>query len=133
MHTKLRSRLAAIALLGVALACGGGTEPLAECTEPVDVSVTTGTTPTISWTPACGVGYLAVRRPLPPSLGVLEMAPVWIIRANERLIGSPVRYGIRPRGTSEVVAPEALLAGRPYDVVVDMSGQGVLGGRAFTP
>ena len=133
MRTGSRSQLAAITLSGLALACGGGTQPVAECAEPVTVSVTGGTTPTISWTPGCGVGYLAVRRPLPPSLGVLEMEPQWIIRADSRLIGPPVRYGIRPRGTVEVLAPQALTAGRPYDVVVDMTGQGVLGGRAFTP
>lgn len=132
MHCNAGPRLFA-ACLGFASACGDGpTERLAECTEPVTVSVTAGTTPMISWTPACGIGFLTVRRPVSVTTG-FEMEPQWTISSDGRLIGPPVRYGVRPRGTTQPVAPRQLVAGVSYDVVVDMSGQGVLGSHFFTP
>jgi hypothetical protein len=134
MRSNTRSRLVAAALLGFVPACGGGsTEPPAACTGPVTVSVSGGTTPTISWTPDCGLGYLTVHRPLPPSLGFVGVEPLWTIRADGPLIGPSVRYGVRPRAATEVVAPRQLVAGQSYSVVVDFSGQGVLGSRTFTP
>jgi hypothetical protein len=133
MRPGARSRIMAATLLGAGVACGdGGTEPLRACSEPIQVSVSAGTSPTISWTPACGVGYLTVRRPLPPSTGG-GVDPQWTIRSDGQRIGSSVRYGVRPPGTVEVVAPQPLLAGQSYGVVLGHSDESFLGSFIFTP
>ncbi len=135
MRTNIRSRLLAATLPALALACGGGsTEPLAECTiEPIELSVAGGTRPWISWDPPCRLGYLTVQRPLPPSLGSLGVEPQWTIRSDGRAIAPPVRYGVAPRGATELVTPRQLVGGVSYSVVVDRNGGGVLGSGIFTP
>jgi hypothetical protein len=88
--------------------------------------------PTISWTPACGVGYLTVQRHFSSTSG-FEVEPQWTIRSDERGMGPSVGDGVRPRGSTEVVAPRQLVAGQSYSVVVAHSDESVLGSELFSP
>ena len=120
----------------VALAsCGGtdavGTKDLLPCTGPVAISVSTGTTPTISWTPACKVYYLDI-----------EVADtfeeIWAVaNFDEKNTISPgVKFGVTPSDTRLIEGPVTLRAGTAYSVFVAFYHNGVEtdGGRLrFTP
>ena len=102
-----------IAGLLVAAACnGGGTGPegLGPCTvDSVEVDVSSGTTPTFTWTPACLVFALLVEQ---------EASDRWLLQATGEGIASGVRYGTVPRGA---VAPDPaipLQAGTTYEVIL---------------
>lgn len=128
------TRMPVLPLLALAaLGCGGDDDepaaPLPRCTGAVEVTVGTGTTPTISWTPRCLVTRISVYQPLSA--------------ANERWrvlstagIAPDVRYGTTPRGATLVVGPDPLVAGTEAAVELlvqdDFSGQ-VVGGTGFTP
>jgi hypothetical protein len=131
MRMRVDSLLVCTALVGAGAACGGATEPLPVCSGAVSIAVSTGTEPTIDWTPACGVERLIVTQPLAPSLGP-GVAEQWAIRADGRLIEPPVRYGRAPRGTAVDVTAGPLETGTEYGVAVWIS-DGQLGFTRFTP
>jgi hypothetical protein len=118
-------------VLAAALSCGGSTEPLAACVAPVSISVGTGTSPTFSWSPACGIDRLVVSEPGPPSQG-FGFIPRWAIREDGRLIEPLVRYAEAPAGTTVEISPEPLVAGRAYRIEV-FGSTGSLGFQSFTP
>jgi hypothetical protein len=134
MRSDVRSRLTALAMITAGFACGSGTTepPLPVCSGQVTLGFSAGPTPTISWTPVCGVEDLVVLEPLPPSLGLAQPTERWSIHAGRRLIEPPVRYGQAPRGTVVDVAAAALEAGKPYGVGVSVGGVFVGFGH-FTP
>ena len=126
-------RAAARSLLPVCLAVLVGCtedESLSECTGPVTISVSTGTTPLFGWTPACRVSDLVVQE-----AGIA--ADVWeIVTDGTNQIDPGVRYGIVPPGVREQEDPETLLVGVTYNVAVGRwtgSGLEVIGVRSFTP
>ena len=129
--TEKCHRFIAVLLTVAMSSCGGSTEPLAACVAPVSISVGSGTTPAIAWTPACGVERLVVSEPGPPSQG-FGFIPRWAIHENGRLIEPSVRYGEPPAGTTVEVSAETLVAGRAYRVEV-FGSTGSLGFLSFTP
>ena len=111
---RLRSAvLTAAALAGAG--CGdddpAGPDGLSRCTGDLVVSVSGGTTPTISWTPACAAYALIVEE------GASDR---WFLRATSAAgIAPGVRYGTVPPGASGDGEPAVpLVAGRTYDVGV---------------
>lgn len=128
--------LAALAMVAV----GGCSDdeavaPEVLCTDEitsVDVTVSGGTNPTVSWSPACDVAMFLVEG---------EGGDVWLVStdddnwddpARSNRISPPVRYGVVPSGVDELWGPEALEAGSPYQVVLwRVQPTGVTGGCAI--
>ena len=125
-------------LTTVALAAAGcgddddpaGPDDLAPCTGDVTVSVSAGTTPTFSWSPACRAYGLIVEE------GASDR---WLLVATGSAgIAPGVRYGTVPAGASQRGEPAVpLVAGRAYDVTVfrgttDDNARPA-GSRDFTP
>jgi hypothetical protein len=95
-----------------------------ECTGPISLTVSSGTTPQFTWTAACAVGRVAVHD---------ESSLIWDVRSAPPRIVSPVRYGVRPSGATEEQPAEALEAGKTYHVEVYSEAQIVIGSASFTP
>lgn len=109
------------------------TAELLECTGEVNVSVSAGTTPQFSWSPACRLFFLIVE---PAASGT----DLWsIISEGANRIAPPVRYGTVPADAEELDPPTPLLAGTAYKVVVARyTGPGpqegvAVGQQTFTP
>ena len=80
------------------------------CTEPVDLTVSSGTTPTFSWVPNCKLGRLIVLD------GDLE---TWGTETlGDNTYESPIVYGVHPPNSAEEQVPVPLIAGRTYTVSV---------------
>jgi hypothetical protein len=132
MRTSLWAAVSCAMLLGCS---SDGTDPgdaPAACTGPVTISVSSGTTPSFSWTPACSLFFVNVE------LGATDQ---WsIISDSTNAIAPPVRYGVVPAGaeqsTSEVTP---LQAGQTYDVNLfywtgpDAQDGTLIGTQNFTP
>lgn len=133
-------RLAPLALLSlgtaaVLAACsdstgvGSGAPP---CPDSVNVSVTGGTTPTFSWTPACRVFFLNVELP--------GGADQWnVISDSANAIAPPVTYGTVPLGAVGTPGATPLSVGTSYTVYLfRWTGPGaqdgvLVGSKSFTP
>lgn len=108
---RLTPRLRVPLVLGAAAALACGTdvpfvpEPPAFCESAVTMQVAGGTTPTISWSPACRVTRLTV---------VQGTDTVWYIRALDGL-DPGLRYGTAPYGSQIFVDAKPLAAGASYD------------------
>ena len=115
-----------------AAGCGDSTGPSgAACAGSVDVSVSSGTTPTISWMPNCRLWLVGVEG---------EDGDVWVILTPGRNgISSGVRYGRVPSGATSDGPAVPLVAGRTYDVFVgrhtgpDEDDGALAGLQTFTP
>lgn len=121
----MRHSVAGCAVLAtlVMAACSDdeATAPGALCTDEttaVDVTVSGGTSPTVSWSPACDVALFLIEG---------DGGDTWLISTDENdwddplqanRISPPVRYGDVPSGIDELWGPEALEAGSPYQVVL---------------
>lgn len=81
------------------------------CTQTVDIHVTSGPTPTISWVPTCPVDQLTVAEDQGPS--------VWVLRMVSDL-RPPVTYGVVPRGARETHPLVHLVAERTYVVYLQV-------------
>jgi hypothetical protein len=93
------------------------------------ITISAGTTPSISWAAGCRAERLAV-------FFVTTGTATWELRAGRRGIPKPVTYGVVPAGVLEEHAVEALQIGTTYGVFVTVATSG--GGRAsavatFTP
>ena len=118
------------------VACSGDLG-LAPCTGEVAVSVSSGVTPTISWSPACGAMGMQV---LSAAQGG---AAIWYIATSDgtNRMGSPVTYGRTPANATVLVAPQRLVVGQSYLAVIlraDDPGAGQTsisgtGSVSFTP
>jgi hypothetical protein len=109
MHSRT---LCALASLLAGVACSDGASPIeqAACTGDVTLSVTSGTAPSISWSPACKLFLVLVEA---------EGGDVWaVISDGANAIATPVRYGVVPTGATELQAPTPLVAGLSYSVSV---------------
>lgn len=106
------------------------TEPVAlePCTGAVTVSVTSGSTPRISWAPACTMVSLLVEE------GASDR---WQIIANTDVgFGPGVRYGTVPAGTTQNAAASPLAAGVLHDVILfrgPLASPSISAVKEFTP
>jgi hypothetical protein len=132
-------KLTAITILtGLSIACGDD-DPVAPvvlqtCPAAVQLTVGPGTSPEISWTPACLLFFVIVE---PADAG----NDLWsVISRGENVIAPPVRYGVVPAGAQGLFEPPVeLIAGQAYKVAVgrwtgpgDEEGE-IIGVREFTP
>lgn len=100
------------------------------CAGELTATVSAGTTPTFTWSPACKITRLLV---LKEDGG----AEAWLVEAGENAIASGVKYGVVPAGATQGAPPTALVAGQVYDLVLLRTTAAgsleVAGGTAFTP
>lgn len=80
------------------------------CRGNVSVSVSGGTTPTFTWSPACRVSSLQVQTE--------AGAEVWFIESSGEGIASGVTYGTVPAGAVQDAPATALVNDTSYDVIV---------------
>ena len=118
----------AFLIFGVMTACGDDGTDVIPCTDDtgsVELTVTTGTSVQFDWEPACAMLFLLVEQ---------DGGDVWFIgtedspgtpgtagpgeAADMNLITPPVTYGVTPSVVDELQAPETLLAGVTYDVIL---------------
>jgi len=136
-HLFRRRSATLLLLLSGLLGCRDATAPAA-CDGKLDVLVSGGVTPIISWSPKCGISELAVfSEPAPFSAGEYESV-VWAFTVSELTpIGPGVRYGRAPSGANVSKAAQALRTGADYRVVVTytVGGDGItaMGERIFHP
>lgn len=103
---------AAVAAIAIAGCTDGATGPddLGPCTvDSVDVSVSIGTTPTFTWTPACRVILLLVEQ------GATDQ---WLLEATGEGIASGVTYGTVPAGATADEPATPLQAGTTYEIIL---------------
>ena len=105
--------------------------PVGECTGPVTIDVSSGTSPTFDWSPACRLFFLIVE---------LEADDYWlVITDSTNAIAPPVRYGVLPAGARQRDPATPLEVGQTYDVnVARWTGPGpedgvLIGSEFFTP
>ncbi len=98
---------------GPPLPTSNGTPQLALCNAGNRMTVTTGSPPTIAWTPACVVGSVAISR-------VADGTPVWGVRTADgrATVTGPLTYGVVPAGLIEMRTPEPLSAGTSYRIIL---------------
>lgn len=121
----IRSRFSWIFVAGAVLAagCGGetGTNPPLSgpgpdpvdstiCAGPVVITVSSGTAPTFSWSPACKIGRLIVMDGLLETWGTETL--------GENIYASPIVYDVPPPGAVEPEPAVPLITGRTYTVSV---------------
>ena len=109
-----RSSVLHTLLLVLVTACGAssdvtGPETIGPCTGNVTVSVSSGTTPTFTWTPACRVIGLLVE------LGASDQ---WFLEATGDGIAPGVQYGIVPPGATADGPATPLVSGTTYEVIL---------------
>ena len=127
-----RLALGGTAVLVALLACSDTNDPDdGRCEEAVTITATPGTTPTISWTPACTVAQLRVAE-------VADDDEMWGIFTSENTITGGVVYGETPTGATATRAPLQLTTGVEYRVILSIhdpeSGQLLVAATAsFTP
>ena len=102
------------------------------CTGAVAITVSSGTSPSFNWTPACRLFFVNVE------LGASDQ---WsIISDSTNAIAPPVQYGVVPAGAVQSTLDVAPLeAGQTYDVNVfywtgpDAQDGTFIGSQDFTP
>jgi probable HAF family extracellular repeat protein len=109
---------------------------LPECTGPVALTVSAGTTPTFSWTPACRVNYLNIDT----ADGAQE---IWSIGSDDgelasyNTIAPGVRFGVVPPRATQIDPLVPLVPGTAYKVFVAFrladGGDEFAGEATFTP
>ena len=98
------------------------------------MTVTSGTTPNISWAPSCRASRLIVD----PNSDVVDY---WVLATNADTNGlaPPIRYGSRPNGSVTIMSPVPLQEGSAYRVRVLRATADTtlpfeaIGGTLFTP
>jgi hypothetical protein len=99
----------------------------------VDISVSTGTTPTFNWSPSVSLFLLLVEL---DSSGADQWS---VISDSTNAISPPVTYGVVPPGARQPHSPNALTLGVAYKVILfQWTGPGrqdgkQVGRRTFTP
>jgi hypothetical protein len=83
------------------------TEPPGPCTGITSHTVSSGTQPTFTWTPTCGVSVVSVLE---------STVTQWSVASRDtNAIISPVRYGLRPAtADTQYIAPASLVVGHRY-------------------
>jgi len=124
-------------MLILAAGCGSDSiavpEQPAACDGPLAVTVSGGTTPTFSWSPACGVSDLVVVKSTAAGDSL-----VWGISAPEAVrFGGPITYGNPPSFVTQSPHAAPLVPNASYHVDVYMTiGLDVVRGsgrKSFSP
>jgi hypothetical protein len=102
-----------------------------ECTGAVTITVSSGTSPTFDWNPACRLFLVLVE---------LGAGDQWLVLSEgTNAIAPPVQYGVVPAGASQQEPAIPLQAGQTYDVTLarwtgpDGDDGTLIGNQNFTP
>ena len=93
-----------LALAACAGAACGSTDPSTGCEGPLQLTTSSGPTPTIDWNPDCRADELAVYE-------VTTGHTLWAPHRAAQGIASPVTYGTVPLGITELLPAEPLALG----------------------
>src|SRR4051812_13727238 len=98
------------------------------CPAGLQLTVSSGTTPTFDWNDGCRVWSLRVER-------VETSAVAWSMGKDDESLDGPVVYGRLPPGAGEMGAAQALQPGVAYRAVLVQRSEGgrVLAETRFTP
>ena len=130
MHARSAMIVGGLLLLD---GCGSDDDPvgppndLSPCTGPVSVTISSGSTPTFSWTPACTIQFLIVEE---------NASDRWDLTALDgRGIAPGVRYGVVPAGARQSDPPIPLAAGKMHEVALykGLSFADLIAVGSFTP
>jgi hypothetical protein len=104
-------------------ACGDddatGPEVCTDDTGTVDVQITGGSSPTVSWSPACAVALFLVEGDEEGDTWLLSTdEATWDTPSQANRIGPPITYGTVPAGIDELYGPLDLVPGRRYEVIL---------------
>ena len=104
MSNRMRHTAFLLTLAVCAGAACGSTDPSTGCEGPLQLTTSSGPTPTIDWNPDCPADELAVYE-------VTTGHTLWALRRAAQGITPPVTYGTVPLGITEVHAAEPLVLG----------------------
>ncbi len=117
-----RKYMIALCVVAALTSCSDSTDPesLPVCGVGVTLTVSSGTTPTFDWNPACRVGFLSVEE--------IGGSDLWSISGVNmtNAIAPGVTYGLVPEGAVQSDPPGPLSPGTTYQVaiiVVEPEGQ----------
>ncbi len=126
----------ALCVVPALTSCSDSTDPgsLPVCGVGVTLTVSSGTTPTFDWNPACRVGFLNVE-----ATGGSDRWGIMGVNMTNA-IAPGVTYGLVPEGAVQAAPPEPLSPGTTYQVgivVVEPEGQDenfeIVATATFTP
>lgn len=122
-----RARRLVLLLVCWLTACNEESTNPTGCPGHVVLDVSTGSTPTFTWTTGCEATALTVFD--------RTGAPLWAIAPLNNRILSPVTYGVVPTGVREIHPPEALQTGTEYNLFLKwLAGTDTLAATfPFTP
>jgi len=127
---------ASLALALALASCGDSAGPSGGgCDEPITLTVSSSTSPSISWTPACTVAEIQITQ-LNEPVDTLQLK--WWVQSETNSIRPPVSYGSTPPGATLLLGPKALFGGTQYLVTLlvrdPTTGEPFTAGSAqFTP
>jgi hypothetical protein len=96
--------------------------------------VSPGLTPTITWSPACGIGSISIVRQWYDSASGIGMSEaVWAIETSNEgdPLVPPVAYGVVPTGFHVVWSPKPLVAGQSYNLTLEVHSREPVGPVLF--
>ena len=98
------------------------------CPAGLQLTATTGATPSFDWNDGCRVWSLRIER-------VETSAVVWSVGKDDESLDGPVVYGQLPAGAGELAAAQTLQPGIAYRAVLVQRSEGgrILAETAFTP
>ena len=109
-----RVALGATLVLAALTACSDSNGPDdGRCEEAVNIVVTPGTSPTITWAPACTVAQLRVAK-------AVDGEDMWAVLSSTNSINPGVEYGQTPAGATTTRLPAPLLPGTEYRVILSV-------------
>jgi len=127
-------KVTCLVLLGGLIGCSdsSGTEALEICTNPVTLTVGAGTTPKISWSPACLANQVVINE----QGGGPAWAMFFVVDSNP--LRPPVHYGVVQAGAlGTPTSPAPLTAGTTYNVNLFVDPVGgpaeLIGTKSVTP
>ncbi len=117
-----RKYMIALCVVAALTSCSDSTDPesLPVCGVGVTLTVSSGTTPTFDWNPACRVGFLSVEE-----IGGSDLWSIFGVNMTNA-IAPGVTYGLVPEGAVQSVPLGPLSPGTTYQVgiiVVEPEGQ----------
>jgi hypothetical protein len=109
--------------LSLILAVGGCSETASpeDCepeTTSVTATVTSGSTPSFDWDPACGVALLLIEEEASDQWSIATPESSWDTPDQANQIFPPVRYGQVPARATESGEPSTLQEGTVYELVL---------------
>src|SRR5688572_16438469 len=121
VFNHMRQTIAALVAAVAALNCSDSTSP-GSCdanTGSVEASVQiSGSAVVFDWSPACAVALVLIEEEFSDMWGIIAPGLSGSSTESDNIIHPPVTYGQVPSGAEELDAPQTLIAGHTYEVVL---------------